>query len=93
MIAKTRHITELCELICGLSLEQWFPTFLRLGSTYKSKKNIGSTLIAYTNFWEHLIASSWEQFEGNSTWVFLGAPDESFGSTFGPGSTGWETLV
>ncbi len=27
------------------------------------------------------------------TWVFLGAPDESFGSTFGPGSTGWETLA
>jgi len=31
--------------------------------------------------------------EIQDTWVFLGAPDESFGSTFGPGSTGWETLV
>jgi hypothetical protein len=24
------------------------------------------------------------------TWVFSGAPDKSFGSTFGPGSTGWK---
>ncbi len=40
-----------------------------------------------------MLVSSWEQFEENSdTCVFLGAPHESLGSTFGPGSTGWETL-
>jgi hypothetical protein len=50
--------------------------------------------MAYTNFWEHLLVSSWVQFKENSThWVFLGAPDETFASTLGPGSTGWETLV
>ena len=37
--------------------------------------NIGSTLITYTNFWEHLIASSWEQIEGNSRHLGI------FGST------------
>jgi hypothetical protein len=46
------------------------------------------------NFSEHLLVSSWEQFEENSRHLgFLGAPDESLGSTFGSGSTGWETLT
>jgi hypothetical protein len=53
------------------NLEQWFPTFLRLGSTYKSKTSLGSTMTANTNFWAHLLVSSWDQFKENSdTWVF-----------------------
>ena len=50
-------------------------------------------MMAYTNFWEHLLLVLGNNLKKiQDTWVFLGAPDESFGSTFGPGSTGWETL-
>jgi hypothetical protein len=37
----------------NVCLSQWFPTFMRLGSTCKSKTNLGSTLMAKINFWEH----------------------------------------
>ncbi len=61
---------------------------------------VGEHLQIKNKYWEHydglhyfLLVSSWEQFEENSdTCVFWGEPHESFGSTFGPGSTGWETL-
>jgi hypothetical protein len=73
---------------------QGFPTFLRLGSTFKSKTNLERTIMANSNFWEHLLVVLGNNLKKiQDTWVFLGAPDESFGSTFDPGSTGWETLV
>jgi hypothetical protein len=56
-------------------LVQWFPTFLRLGSTHKSKTNLGSPMMAYTNFWKRLLVSSWEQFQENSRHLGI------FGST------------
>ncbi len=48
-------------------------------------------MMTFTDFLEHLLFSYWDNLK--KTWIFLGAPYESFGSTFGPGSTGWETLV
>ncbi len=59
-----------------MDVSQWFPTFLRLGSTYKWKTNLGSTMMAYTDFWEHLLVSSWEQLEENSRHLGI------FGSTW-----------
>ena len=48
--------------------------------------------MTFTDFWEHLLVSYWDNLmKIQDTWIFLGAHDESFGTTFGPGSTGWET--
>ncbi len=48
-------------------------------------------MMTFTDFWEHLLVSYWNNLKKiQDTWIFLGAPDESFGSTFGPGSTGWD---
>ncbi len=58
-----------------------FPKLLELWKHLQNKKNIGSTMMAYTNFWEHSLVSSREQFEEHSRHLGI------FGSTFGPGST------
>jgi hypothetical protein len=45
-------------------------------------------MVAYTNFWEHLLLVLGNNLKTiQDTWVFFGAPDESFGST------DWETLL
>ncbi len=72
---KIESLNLLWNMFIIIHLKQWFPTFLRLGSTYKSKTNLGSTMMAYINFWEHLLVSSWEQFEENSRHLGI------FGST------------
>jgi|688.fasta_scaffold2418824_1 hypothetical protein len=33
------------EKVNKVYLDQWFPTFLRIGSSYKSKINLGSTMM------------------------------------------------
>jgi hypothetical protein len=58
-----------------------------LGSTYKSKTNLGSTMMANTNFWEHLLVSSWDQFKENSDkWVFREHLMKVLGALLVPGA-------
>ncbi len=53
-----------------------------------------STIMVCTNSWEHLLVSPWKNEKKiPNTWIFMGALDDSFGNTFGPGSSGWETLA
>ncbi len=70
------------------------PNLFEVGDHLQIKNKSWEHYDGQTNFWEHLLVGSWEQFEENSRHlVILGPLDESFGSTFGPGSTGWETLI
>jgi hypothetical protein len=64
------------------------------GALTKIKRFLGSTIMTLTDFWEHLLVCYWDNLKKiQDTWIFLGAPYESFGSTFGPGNNGWETLL
>ena len=58
--------------------------------TLKTKWPVIIKMLLFINF-KAVLGNNLKKIQ--DTWLFSGAPDESFGSTFGPGSTGWETLL
>jgi hypothetical protein len=63
------------------------PNLFEVGEHLQMKNKSWNTMMANTNFWEHLLVSSWEKFEENSdTWVFREHLMKILGALLVPGA-------